>query len=322
MSTHLSDPLAAADPVAAVVAAHASGDALVLHTSGTSASARPVVRTTASWWTSFRAYSQLTGVGPGARVWVPGPLRGTMNLFAAVHARVVGATVVGEPGEATHACLTPAALVRGGDALRSGTHVVVAGDTLTPALHEHATGRGLHVVHYYGAAELSFVAAGAHAGDLRVFPGVEAAVVDGEIRVRSPYLAEAGSGALRFEGGWATVGDRGRLDGDHLVVLGRPDAVTTGGATVLVAEVEASLAAVARAPVAVVGLPHPDLGAVLTAVLTDDRDRAPLQDHARTHLDAAQRPRRWHVVDALPLTPGGKVDRGRLAAALAPRSSR
>ena len=71
--------------------------------------------------------------------------------------------------------------------------------------------------HYYGAAELSFVAWGAHADDLRPFPGVEVSVREGEVWVRSPYLCtgyDGPPGPLRRDGdGFATVGDRGSMRG-------------------------------------------------------------------------------------------------------------
>lgn len=309
---HLSDPFLADDPVAAVLEAHEAGDDLLLRTSGTTTAARDVVRGTASWWSSFDAYTTLSGVDGGARLWLPGPLAATMNLFAAVHARVVGAQLVDRGDRATHACLTPAVLARRGDELPRGTRVVVGGDALSPRLHDRFSGR-LGVGHYYGAAELSFVACGAHAGDLHAFPGVEVRVAGGEIRVRSDFVAGPDSGALRVVDGWATVGDRGRLEGDRLVVLGRPETVVTAGATVVLAEVEAVLSPAAQAPYALVGVPHPDLGAVLAAVVTDARDRDLLAAHARAHLAPAQRPRLWQVADRLPLTDAGKVDRVALA---------
>lgn len=304
-------PSEEADPVAAVLEAHATGDDLVVGTSGTTTSPRDVVRSTASWWSSFDGYTELSGVSRGSRVWVPGPLTATMNLFAAVHARVAGAVVVDRPEEATHACVTPAVLARRGEELPRGCRVVVAGDALSPA--RHAAFGHLEVVHYYGAAELSFVACGPHAGELRAFPGVQIRVADGEIRVRSPYVARPGSGALRLVDGWSTVGDLGRLEGDRLVVLGRPDSVVTAGATVVLADVEAALAPAAAAPYALVGVPHHDLGAVLAAVVTDAGDRDRLAGHARAHLPPAQRPRLWQVAAELPLTDAGKVDRAALA---------
>src|SRR3954464_10904910 len=125
---------AAADPVAAVLEAHDRGELIALRTSGTTSEPRAVVRTTSSWFDSFAHATQLAGVHRRARVWLPGPLSATMNLFAAVHARYTGATVVDAPDDATHAHLTPgslqAALQQRAD-LTAG-HVVVAGVRLSP----------------------------------------------------------------------------------------------------------------------------------------------------------------------------------------------
>ena len=67
---------------------------------------------------------------------------------------------------------------------------MVAGDALEPSLRGRAETTGATVAHYYGAAELSFVAWGVDRDRLRAFPGVEIDVRDGEIWVRSGYLAE------------------------------------------------------------------------------------------------------------------------------------
>ena len=162
---------------------------------------------------------------------------------------------------------------------------------------------------YYGAAELSFVAAGAHAHDLRAFPGVDIEIRDETIWVRSPYLAEG-------IGPWATVGDCGRLDGDRLVVLGRPGSATTAGATVSLAAIETTLQGRARAPLAVVALPHAGLGEIV-AVALDPRDLDDVRQAARELLPEAQRPRRWHSVSALPVTDAGKIDHAAVRALLA-----
>ena len=313
-------PDLAADPVAAVLSAHEDGRRLALATAGTTGgTGRRVVRSTTSWWASFDAYTDLSGVTRDARVWVPGPLRATMNLFAAVHAAVAGARLVDAPEPATHACLTPAQLDRDGRRLRGGTWVVVAGDRLPPVPARAAADRGLVTAHYYGAAELSFVAAGSSADDLRPFAGVDVEIRDGVVWVRSPYLsdgyAEGADGPFRREGDWATVGDLGRVDGDSLVVLGRPGHIVTGGATVSLAEVEAALGAAARSPFAVIGLPHASLGSVLAVVVTDPADEGRLRQHARA-LPRAQRPRLWYRRPALPMTPAGKVDRAALAESL------
>jgi long-chain acyl-CoA synthetase len=311
----------AADPVAAVLDAHDRGELIALRTSGTTSDPRSVVRTTDSWVDSFPHVSRLAGIDRHARVWVPGPLSATMNLFAAVHARYVGATVVDAPDGATHAHLTPAllhgALQQGTDL--AGAHVVVAGDRLPRDLAERAVAGGASVSHYYGAAELSFVAWGRHEDDLRPFPEVEIEVRGGVVWVRSPYLSNGYDGAdgpfTVDADGFATVGDRGSLDGGMLTVAGRgADVVLTGGATVLVADVELGLRRAGVPDVVVVGVPHRRLGSVVAAVVADvavaDRARAA----ARDGLSSVQRPRLWFHLPQFPLTAGGKVDRAAVAA--------
>lgn len=319
------DIAAASDPVAAVLEAHELDRLISLQTSGTTTRPRSVVRSTASWVDSFPHVSRLTGIGPDSRVWVPGPLTATMNLFAAVHARAAGATLVRTPEHATHAHLTPATLMAAlGDGVDlDGVHVVVAGDRLPGDVAGRAGAAGVRTSHYYGAAELSFVAWGTHEEDLRAFPGVEMQVRGDVIWVRSPYLslgyAEDADGPFAREpGGFATVGDRGRLDGGLLTVTGRGTAIVlTGGATVLVADVEQALRRSAGTEVVVVGVRHPRLGQIVGAVVTEaaaaDRARAA----ARAELAAAQRPRVWFCVPTFPLTGNGKIDRPALSAMLA-----
>jgi long-chain acyl-CoA synthetase len=306
---------AADDPVAAFLSAHEHGRPVALATSATGGLPRRVVRTTDSWVSSFPAVGDLIGLTSASRVWVPGPLRATMNLFAAVHAASVGAELVGSSAGATHAQLTPVALARclDRDVALDGVTVVVAGDHQSPGLQARPTAAGATVHHYYGAAELSFVAWGSHAENLRPFPGVEVAVRAGEIWVRSPYVCSGYDGlpgALRRQAdGFATVGDRGLLSAGRLVVLGRPDAVTTGAETVLVGEVEGMLRPSASGEVVVVGVPHPTLGSVLAVVLTRADDHPRVLARARECLDGAHRPRLWFHVPDLPMTATGKVDR-------------
>ncbi len=295
-----------------MLAAHEAGTLLHLATSGTVGRPRVVRRTTASWFDSFPAVADLTGLQATSRVWVPGPLAGTMNLFAAVLARAVGAELVDSATEATHAHLTPSELRRllASDVTLAGLQLTVAGDRLHRDLHVEAADRGAVVTHYYGAAELSFVAWGSHEEDLWPFPGVEVVERDGVLWVGSPYLAEVDT-----EDGLATVGDRGTVTPDgRVVVRGRGDAaVVTGGATVLVEDVEQALRSTRAGEVAVIGVPHADLGQVVAAVLVSPADAAAelaaLRDHARAVLPESHRPRVWFLADAMPLTAGGKPDR-------------
>lgn len=291
---------------------------LLLRTSGTSGTARGVVRTAASWASSFAAVSELFDVTEASRIWVPGPLTATMNLFAAVHALHAGASLVDRAAGATHAVLTPAALDRilaaaPSDLLRP-PRVLVAGDRLDVRLHDRAVAAGLEVAHYYGAAELSFVAWGPHADHLHPFPGVEVDSRDGTLWARSPFLAQGYRGDpgpfVVGPDGFGTVGDLGEVRDGRVVVHGRGnEAVTTAGATVLVADVERVLRPAASGELLVVPAPHPSLGAVVGCVLTDPADRAVLTEVARTRLDPAARPRLWFHLVQLPVGPHGKADR-------------
>lgn len=323
MTSHLSegacDVAVAEDPVATTLNALARGGRLLLRTSGSSGRPRAVIRSAASWTASFPYVSDLLGLDGTARVWVPGPLSSTMNLFGAVHAVDAGASLVHSAAGASHAHLTPAALTRALPEL-GGVHVLVAGDRLSRRLYDRVVAAGVEVSHYYGAAELSFVAWGTHEANLQPFPEVEVRVREGVLWVRSPYLCEGydGAGPLYLDPeGFATVGDRGHLANGCLRVTGRgSDAVTTAGATVLVADVETALRPVVTGELVVVGVPHADLGEVVAAVLTDGACFAAARRRSRATLSPAQQPRLWFAVEQLPLTSAGKVDRAALTAQL------
>lgn len=315
------DVLAAEDPVAALVDAERQGRRIALPTSGTSGRSRTIVRTTASWTDSFPGVSELLGLDSGSRVWVPGPMTATMNLFGAVHCRWAGATRVDGLAEATHAHLTPTALRRllaeGADL--TGRHLVVAGDRIDAATARRVTTAGGRLSHYYGATELSLVAWGEHADALRPFPGVDVESRGGELWVRSAFVSDGylePEHELRTEEDWITVGDRGEVVDGYVRVHGRDGGITTAGATVRVADIEHVLRPLAGGELVVVGLPHPDLGEVVAAAVTDAGDVHRLPQLARERLTPAQRPRRWLHLDGLPVTRNDKVDRGAVRAAL------
>lgn len=320
------------------------GTELALLTSGSSAAAgaaaapRAVARTNASWLASAAPLAELLELGDERatpdRIAVTGPLHVSMHLYAALHALWLGATATDEVAGAELAHATPTRLARLLDSPAVPKHVVVAGAATSDRLRAAAAARGIRLTEYYGAAELSFVAAGS-GGALTPFPGVEIelreAPVGTELWVRSPYLAlgVVGGGMLRRDAdGFATVGDLAERAGrdDAFRILGRGDAaITTAGQTVLAEDVEARLAELPGiAAAAVLGEPHDLLGERLVAVvelepgLVDEEAAfADAVAAARAALPPASLPRDWHVVDALPRTTSGKLARGVLRAALA-----
>ena len=142
--------------------------------------------------------------------------------------------------------------------------------------------------------------------------------LQGEHRFR--YVGEARSRTL--PGGWVSVGDIGRLDGDgYLYILDRrADMVVTGGANVFVSEVEAALLAHPDvADVAVVGLSDPEWGRRVHAIVQPVAGKAPdpaaLRDHCKQLLAASKAPRSFDFVDDLGRNEAGKLNRQALAAA-------
>ncbi|NUW29927.1 AMP-binding protein [Nonomuraea sp. SMC257] len=345
----LSAPAAAPPPMSGAGAP--DDPAWACFSSGSTGRPRAVVRTRASWTASFPHLDRLTGIGPGDVVLIPGPLVSSLYAFAAVHTLATGATAVlpgrwspadlaADLAEATVVHLVPHRLPTVLDALsRTASPLrtaVIGGAALPAGARERAAAAGVHVVSYYGATELSFVAMDADGAGLRPFPGVDVEVRVprgqrlGEVWARSPWLSQGylagAAGPLRADdAGWMTVGDLAEpyRPGEVLRLRGRGDgAIQTGGATVVPEDVEEVLRSVPGVgDLVVVGSPHPSLGSVVTAVL-ETRDTAPpprasLEAAARSGLDTAQRPRRWYAVHELPRTPTGKPARGLVATRLA-----
>ncbi len=313
-------------PVPAVTAPPA-GTQLLLTTSGSTGRPRVIARTWESWRVSFEPFTEITGIDGDDTVALTGPLYGSMHLLAAMHTLWVGATLTDDLTAASVMHCVPAvldSLLRDEDGSAPSVRLaVIGGAPLTTGLADRARAAGIELVEYYGAAELSFVAARRYRRPLAPFPGVEIDARDGVIWARSPYLSlgyAGAAGALRVDDdGFASVGDLGQFVGESLAVRGRGDAaITTSGATVLAEDIEASLLELpgVRA-VAVVGLPHERLGEIVAAVLevAPGTRGAVLRTEARSRLQSAALPRRWYVA-TLPRTSAGKIARAAIRAGL------
>jgi len=147
----------------------------------------------------------------------------------------------------------------------------------------------------------------------RPAPGVDLRLAeDGEILVRG---ANVMGGYWRGEpvtGGWFATGDIGRLDGDgYLTIVDRKkDVIIRGGFNVYPRDVEDALAA-HPAMAAVVGRPDERLGEEVVAFVSLRRpcDAADLEAFARERLAPTKRPRDIRIVERIPLTSVGKLDR-------------
>ncbi|MEV0620471.1 long-chain fatty acid--CoA ligase [Nonomuraea sp. NPDC050404] len=194
---------------------------------------------------------------------------------------------------------------------------------------------GCEIIEGYGLSETSPVSATNRGGGHRrpgsigwPIRGVEMKIVDedgrelptgeiGEIVVRGPnvmkgYWNDPETTAEVIRDGWFHTGDLGRTDEDgyFFLVDRRRDVIIRGGYTVYPREVEEVLyehPAVRQA--AVFGVPHPELGEEIEAVVAL---RAPvscedLRDYVRERVAAYKYPRRVSCVDELPMSPTGKI---------------
>lgn len=131
--------------------------------------------------------------------------------------------------------------------------------------------------------------------------------------------------AAHIQPGVFTLGEIGRIDADGYVFITDrfSDMVVTGGVNVYPAEMEQVLVAHPQvADVAGVGLPHPDLGEQLVALVVPvDPDRPPalddLQAFCEARLSRFKCPRQIRLVDDLGRNALGKLDKRGLRAAQA-----
>jgi long-chain acyl-CoA synthetase len=149
---------------------------------------------------------------------------------------------------------------------------------------------------------------------------------DGEICVRSEgvmrgYWNSPEATAATLRDGWLHTGDIGHLDADgYLYVVDRKkDLIIRGGFNVYPRDVEDVLLAHPAVGMAgVVGRPDPRLGEEVVAFVSlrpgAAADSAELIAFARERLAAHKYPRAVHLVDAVPLTSVGKLDRKALRA--------
>jgi acyl-CoA synthetase (AMP-forming)/AMP-acid ligase II/NAD(P)-dependent dehydrogenase (short-subunit alcohol dehydrogenase family) len=171
----------------------------------------------------------------------------------------------------------------------------------------------------------------------RAAPGVAIRIVDdggravapgttGRIFVGSPQLFEgySGGGSKEMLDGLMSIGDVGHVDrAGRLFIDGRDDEmIVSGGENVFPQEVEELLADhPSIADAGAVGVDDVQFGQRLVAFVvlaagapsvTEDE----LKEHVRDHLARYKVPREIRFVDAVPRTSTGKIQRGRLRAAL------
>ena len=213
-----------------------------------------------------------------------------------------------------------------------------------------AAGLGMNVLRLYGSTEVLMATTnrpGDPEGKLvetdgRALDDVEFVVRDdegrdlvgepGEILVRGPntcvgFFADPERTAATFlEDGWVRSGDLGVLDEDgFLTIVGRKEIIIRGGLNIAPREIEDTILlhpAVAEA--AVVGLPHQRLGSTCAAIVLrpgKDLELEGLVEFLKAEGMATYKlPQRLELMQALPKTLTGKVQKFEIVNGLAPRA--
>ncbi len=154
--------------------------------------------------------------------------------------------------------------------------------------------------------------------------GVRVAIdADGEVITQSNhnlegYWQQPDATARALAGNWFHTGDGGYLDNEGYLVISdrKKDVIISGGENVSSIEVEDVLAShPCVREVAVIGIPDDTWGELVTALIVTDGSDVSTDDliaHCRTSLAGYKCPKRVELVDALPRTATGKLQKFKL----------
>jgi acyl-CoA synthetase (AMP-forming)/AMP-acid ligase II len=227
---------------------------------------------------------------------------------------------------------------RGTATLASLTEFLTGAANVPPALIRRADAAGIPAYRCYGSSEHPTVSVGEPDDPLvkraetdgRLLPGTEVRLVDddgrdvpeGEIATRGPelflgYTDPALDRDAFLSGGWYRTGDVGRLDDDGFLTITdrKKDIIIRGGENISSKEVEDVLAEhPAVLDAAAIGYPDERLGERVCAVVVLAAGRTLHLDEVREHFAASglarqKTPERLEVVEHLPRTPSGKVQK-------------
>jgi len=257
------------------------------------------------------------------------------HFAAAAFTEAAERLVVGPAAPRRYTSLVPVQLARvldDPDATRALARfdAVLVGGQATPApLRQRALDAGVRIVTTYGASETS----GGCVYDGVPFGTVRTALVDGELHLAGPMLAEGyldddartASAFVERDGlRWYRTGDTATLSDGVVRVLGRlDDVVISGGEKVQLGAVERLVRGLPGQESAVVARRSAgEWGEVPVVATEQPLDLEAVRVHVGATLGRAARPADVVLVERIPMLPSGKPDRRAVQALVDPvRSS-
>jgi long-chain acyl-CoA synthetase len=305
--------------------------------SGSSGEAKLIWKSNNNWEAAFQHQSDLFGIGEKDKVFVLDALSYSANLNSVIHALWCGAsvcfdrlanasnwpeTVVKE--KVSSIFLVPShwnLLLNRGKSFAHVKSCVSAGEKLNgkQAKGILETFPNTMLTEYYGAAELGHISYiqgeelinSPHSVG-RVFPGVNLKIIDQQIHVKSPYVANA-----FLEKG--SVGDLGYIENDLLILLGREGRMfNKRGVNVFAQEIEQVILLHPQVKMAhlhgvnVLSIPKLEL-LYDTFGQADVLDEAELWELLNLKISKAKHPHFLKRVLELPTNSNGKISIGQLS---------
>jgi malonyl-CoA/methylmalonyl-CoA synthetase len=346
---------ASAAPLTASVPRAADDLAAIIYTSGTTGRSKGAMLSHGNLLENARALHALWGFTPDDVLLHALPIFHVHGLFVALHCALLSgapmlwlakyddaevmaalprATVMmGVPTFYTRLLANPAFTQE----RAAGMRLFISGSAplLATTFAEFEERTGMRILERYGMSEAVIITSNPLHGERIAgsvgypLPGVELRIDGGEIgviQIRGPsvfggYWRMPEKTAEEFTAdGWFITGDVGRQDPDGRVwISGRAkDLIISGGYNVYPKEVELVLDDVPGViESAVVGVPHPDFGEAVVAVVMGEAGEETLIAEARARLAHYKIPKRVVRVDELPRNAMGKVQKNVLRERLA-----